>query len=108
MKHLNIITNRNIMNKEKKLTGKIADYKLVKVKWFDATGDAGWQDINKAIMSEPVRPVSLGYVLLHTKAKIILFTDYIVNEEDDTLTVGNVTTIPAAWIQEITNINFKK
>lgn len=96
------------MNKEKKLSGKITDYKLVKVKWFDATGDAGWQDINKAIMSEPVRPVSLGYVLFQNKAKIILFTDYIVNEEDDTLTVGNVTTIPAAWIQEITNINFKK
>jgi hypothetical protein len=96
------------MKKSKKLTGTIADYPLVEVKWFDATGDAGWQDINKAMLSEPVRPVSLGYKLLQTKDKIVIFTDYIVDQEDGTLTVGNVSVIPAAWIQEVTEIVFKK
>jgi hypothetical protein len=79
---------------------------LVEVKWFDATGDAGWQDINKAMLSKPARPVSLGYKLLQTKEKIIIFSDYIVDDEDETLTVGNVTTIPSAWIQDVTEIIF--
>ena len=93
--------------KQKKLSGTIADYPLVEVKWYDATGDAGWHDINKAILSKPARPVSLGYKLFHTKEKIIIFTDYIVDDEDGSLTVGNVTTIPAAWIQDVTEITFK-
>ena len=93
--------------KQKKLTGTIDDYPLVEVKWYDATGDSGWQDINKAMLSKPARPVSLGYKLLQTKEKIIIFTDYIVDEEDGTLTIGNVTTIPAAWIQDVSEITFK-
>ena len=93
--------------KQKKLTGTIDDYPLVEVKWYDATGDSGWQDINKAMLSKPARPVSLGYKLLQTKEKIIIFTGYIVDDEDGSLTVGNVTTIPAAWIQDVTEITFK-
>ena len=92
--------------KKQKLTGTIADYPLVEVKWYDATGDAGWQDINKAMLSKPARPVSLGYKLLQTKEKIIIFSDYIVEEEDGTLTIGNVTTIPGAWVQDVTEIVF--
>ena len=93
--------------KQKKLDGTIENYPHVEVKWFDATGDAGWHDINKAMLSKPARPVSLGYKLLQTKEKIIIFTDYIVDEDDGTLTVGNVSTIPAAWVQDVTEITFK-
>ena len=66
---------------------------MVEVKWNDATGESGWMDINKAKLSKPARPVSLGYLLDKTKERIIIFTDYIVDDEDGTLTVGNVTTI---------------
>ena len=93
--------------KKQKLTGTIEDYPLVEVKWNDATGEAGWMDINKAKLSKPARPVSLGYLLEKTKEKLIIFTDYIVDDEDGTLTVGNVTTIPAAWVQDVTEITFK-
>ena len=93
--------------KQKKLSGTIADYPLVEVKWYDATGDSGWQDINKAMLSKPARPVSLGYKLLQNRDKIIIFSDYIVDEEDGTLTIGNVTTIPAARIQDVSEITFK-
>ena len=93
--------------KQQKLTGTIADYPLVEVKWNDATGESGWMDINKAKLSKPARPVSLGYLLEKTKEKLIIFTDYIVDDEDGTLTVGNVTTIPAAWVQDVTEIEFK-
>ena len=63
-------------------------------------------DINKALLAKAARPVSLGYKLLQTKEKIIIFTDYIVDDEDGTLTVGNVTIIPAAWVQDVTYITF--
>ena len=45
------MSKKETKNKEKKkLEGTIADYPLVEVKWYDATGDSGWQDINKAIV----------------------------------------------------------
>ena len=107
MKDLHMSYRKETKNKSKhKLTGTIADYPLVEVKWFDAVGDSGWMDINKALLTKPARPVSLGYKLYQTKDKIIIFTDYIVDEEDGTLTVGNVTTIPAAWVQDVTYITF--
>ena len=107
MKDLHMSYRKEKKNKSKhKLTGTIADYPLVEVKWYDAVGDSGWMDINKALLTKPARPVSLGYKLLQTKDKIIIFTDYIVDEEDGTLTVGNVTTIPAAWVQDVTYITF--
>ena len=102
------ISKKESKNKKKeKLTGTIEDYQLVEVKWNDATGEAGWMDINKAKISKPARPVSLGYKLLQNREKLIIFTDYIVDDEDGTLTVGNVTTIPAAWVQDVTEIYFK-
>ena len=102
------ISKKESKNKKKeKLTGTIEDYPLVEVKWNDATGESGWMDINKAKLSKPARPVSLGYLLEKTKEKLIIFTDYIVDDEDGTLTVGNVSTIPAAWVQEVTEIEFK-
>ena len=101
------MSKKESKNKKKKvLTGTIDDYPLVEVKWYDATGDSGWQDINKAMLSKPARPVSLGYKLLQNRDKIIIFSDYIVDEEDGTLTIGNVTTIPGAWIQDVTEIVF--
>ena len=102
-----MIYKKETKNKSKhKLTGTIADYPLVEVKWYDAVGDSGWMDINKALLAKAARPVSLGYKLLQTKDKIIIFTDYIVDDEDGTLTVGNVTIIPAAWVQDVTYITF--
>ena len=102
------VSKKESKNKKlEKLTGTIEDYQLVEVKWNDATGESGWMDINKAKLSKPARPVSLGYLLEKTKEKLIIFTDYIVDDEDGTLTVGNVTTIPAAWVQDVTEITFK-
>ena len=107
MKDLHMNFKKETKNKSKhKLTGTIADYPLVEVKWYDAVGDSGWMDINKALLAKPARPVSLGYKLLQTKDKIIIFTDYIVDDEDGTLTVGNVSIIPAAWVQDVTYITF--
>ena len=97
------------MNKKKqKLSGNINDYPLVEVKWFDAVSDSSWLSIDKAVAAKPAIPRSLGYKLIQTREKITLFTDYIIDDEDGSLTVGNVTTIPAAWVQEVTEIIFTK
>ncbi len=97
------------MNKKKqKLSGNINDYPLVEVKWFDAVSDSSWLSIDKATAAKPAIAISIGYKILQTRDKITIFTDYIIDDEDGSLTVGNVTTIPAAWVQEVTEIIFTK
>ena len=97
------------MNKNRqKLTGTINNYPLVEVRWLDAVGDSGWMSIDKAIATKPAVAISIGYKILQAREKITIFTDYIIDDEDGSLTVGNVTTIPAAWVQEVTEIIFTK
>ena len=70
------VSKKESKNKKlEKLTGTIEDYQLVEVKWNDATGESGWMDINKAKISKPARPVSLGYKLFQSKEKLIIFTE---------------------------------
>ena len=60
------------------------------------------------MLSKPARPVSLGINFLRIKKKLIIFTDYIVDEEDGTLTVGNVyLRYLLLWVQDVTEIEFK-
>ena len=97
------------MNKKKqKLNGTINDYPLVEVKWLDCISDNSWMSIDKAIATKPAVAISIGYKILQAREKITIFTDYIIDDEDGSLTVGNVTTIPAAWVQEVTEIIFTK
>ena len=97
------------MNKKKqKLHGNINDYPLVEVKWLDCLADNSWMSIDKAVAAKPAVAISIGYKILQAREKITIFTDYIIDDEDGSLTVGNVTTIPAAWVQEVTEIIFTK
>ena len=93
------------MRRKKKLTGTIDDYPLVQVKWFDTLSDNSWMSIRKATRLKPAIAVSLGYKLIQTREKITIFADY--SQDADGLEVGNLNTIPAAWIQEVTEITFK-
>ncbi len=94
------------MSKKKVLTGSIDDYPFVEVKWFDTLADNSWMSIDKAAKLEPATAISIGYKIIQTKSKITIFTDYIV-EDDGSITVGNINTIPAAWVQDVTEITFK-
>ena len=62
--------------------------------------------ISKAIRLKPAVCYSKGYQLLRTREKITIFADYSV-DEDGTLEVGNLNTIPGAWVQDVTEIVFK-
>ena len=92
--------------KKKKLTGTIDDYPFVEVKWLDTTADNSWMSIAKAIRLKPSICFSKGYQLLKTREKITIFADYSI-DEDGTLEVGNLNTIPGAWVQEVTEIVIK-
>jgi hypothetical protein len=92
--------------KKKKLTGTIDDYPFVEVRWFDCIADNSWMPISKAIRLKPSICYSKGYQLLKTREKITIFADYSV-DEDGTLEVGNLNTIPGAWVQEVTEIVIK-
>ena len=95
------------MNKKKqKLSGNINDYPLVEVKWLDTLADNSWMSIDKAAKLEPAIAISIGYKVIQTKSKITIFPDYII-EDDGSITVGNLNTIPAAWVQDVTEITFK-
>ena len=93
--------------KKKKLTGTIDDYPFVEVKWLDCLADNSWMSIDKAARLEPAIAYSVGYKILQTKSKITIFADYTIDPEDQQITVGNTNTIPASWVQEVTEITFK-
>lgn len=93
------------MSKKKKLTGTIDDYSLVQVRWVDTLASNEWMSIPKAIRLKPAVCYSLGYKLLQTREKITIFADY--SQDEDGLEVGNLNTIPAAWVQDVTEITFK-
>jgi len=93
------------MSKKKKLTGTIDDYSLVQVRWVDTLASNEWMSIPKAIRLKPAVCYSLGYKLIQTREKITIFADY--SQDEDGLEVGNLNTIPAAWVQDVTEITFK-
>ena len=93
------------MSKKKKLTGTIDDYPLVQVSWVDTLASNEWMSIPKAIRLKPAVCYSLGYKLIQTREKITIFADY--SQDEDGLEVGNLNTIPAAWVQDVTEITFK-
>ena len=88
-----------------KLTGTIDDYPLVQVKWFDTFADNSWMSIRKATRLKPAIAYSVGYKLIQTREKITIFADY--SQGEDGLEVGNLNTIPAAWLQDVTEISFQ-
>ena len=93
------------MSKKKKLKGTIDDYPLVQVRWVDTLASNEWMSIPKAIRLKPAVCYSLGYKLIQTREKITIFADY--SQDEDGLEVGNLNTIPAAWVQDVTEITFK-
>ena len=95
------------MNRKKKLTGTIDDYPLVIIKWFDCLATNEWMSTTKARRLEPAICYSIGYKLIETKDKTTIFADYSEDLEEEGIEVGNLNTIPAAWIQDITEIVIK-
>lgn len=91
------------MRKKKKLTGTIDDYKMVHVITHDWVSHSEWMSISKAKKLEPAKCHSIGRLFNKTKTKIQLFGSWSI-DEDGSIEIGTVETIPNSWVIEIRDL----
>ncbi len=91
------------MRKKKKLTGTINDYKMVHVITHDWISNSEWMSISKAKKLEPAKCHSIGRLFNKTKTKIQLFGSWSI-DEDGSIEIGTVETIPNSWVIEIKDL----
>jgi hypothetical protein len=87
----------------KKLTGTIDDYPLVKVTTLDWVSHSEWMHINKARKLQPDKCFAVGHLLTQTRATVQVFGSYSY-DEDGSITVGTIETIPGSWVLEVKKI----
>nr|BAR34715.1 hypothetical protein [uncultured Mediterranean phage uvMED] len=94
---------RKVSTRKKKLNGTIEDYPLVEVATHDWVSNSEWVPINKARKFEPAKCYSVGRLFHKTKTKIQLFGSWSY-DEDGSLEVGTIETIPKSWTITIKQI----
>lgn len=87
----------------KKITGTIDDYPLVKVTTLDWVSHSEWMHIDKARKLKPAECFAVGHLLTNTRAKVQTFGSYSI-DEDGSIEVGTIETIPGAWVLDIKKI----
>ena len=87
----------------KKLTGTIDDYPLVKVRTLDWVSHSEWMHIDKAKKLKPAECFSVGYLLTENRSKVQIFGSYS-TDEDGSIEVGTIETIPGSWVLEVKKI----
>jgi len=87
----------------KKLTGTIDDYPLVKVITLDWVSNSEWMHIDKARKLKPVECHSVGHLLTKTRSKVQIFGSYSY-DEDGTIEVGTIETMPGSWVLDVKKI----
>jgi len=68
---------------------------LVIVEWLDANTESGWTAV-KDIKHEPTPIRTVGWLLSQTDKCLVMFSSH--TDDGD---AGEVTTIPAPWIQTV-------
>ena len=84
----------------KKLTGTIDDYPLVNVTTLDWVSHSEWMHIDKARKLKPAKCHSVGYLLTENRTQVQVFGSYSY-DEDGTMEVGTIETMPGSWVLEI-------
>ena len=87
----------------KKLTGTIDDYPLVNVTTLDWVSHSEWMHIDKARKLKPAECHSVGHLLTQTRSKVQIFGSYSY-DEDGTIEVGTIETMPGSWVLEVKKI----
>ena len=87
----------------------VMDKPLVRVVWVDAADPASdnvwYTDAEVETFSDNTcEVVSVGYVKSKTKLYVTLVADYIINNDNDTITWGRPTKIPIGVVQSITEL----
>lgn len=68
---------------------------LVIVEWGDASTQSGWTGLAD-IKAAPVLVKTVGWLLSETEQCIVMFSSFTKDQD-----AGEVTTIPAAWVQSV-------
>jgi len=92
-----------VFTRKRKLTVTIDDYPLVKITTLDWVSHSEWMHIDKARRLKPAKCHSVGYLLTETRATVQVFGSYSY-DEDGTIEVGTIETIPGSWVLEIKKI----
>lgn len=78
-------------------------YDLVEVRWDDAHGDAGWQDISKKPL-EPMIAISIGFLVKDEPEYILIADSYFENEPTY---IGGTNQVPRGMVKSITVLRAK-
>ena len=87
----------------KKLSGTIDDYPLVKVRTLDWVSHSEWMHIDKAKKLKTAECFSVGLLLTENRSKVQIFGSYS-TDEDGSIEVGTIETIPGSWVLEVKKI----
>ena len=91
--------SQRVSTRKKKLTGTIDDYPLVKVRTLDWVSHSEWMHIDKARKLKPAECFSVGHLLTENRSKVQTFASYSI-DEDGSIEVGTIETIPGSWVLE--------
>ena len=81
----------------------VIPYSKVRVEWIDILSDSGWADEKSFNKMRLATPVNEGCLYNKDKYAIKLFASYD-REDDGSLTFGDRTMIPLAWVRKIQKI----
>ena len=81
----------------------VIPYSKVRVEWIDILSDSGWADERQFNKMKLAFPVNEGWLYNKDKYAVKLFASYD-RDEDGSLTFGERTMIPLAWVKKIQRI----
>ena len=76
-------------------------YKRVKIIWQDIVSNSEWMTLDKAKEQMYSWCEDTGYLLHKDKKKLIIFASHSFDDEDGSLTVGNITVYPRSVVKKI-------
>ena len=97
------LSQRVSTRKKIKLKGTIDDYPLVKITTLDWDSHSEWMHIDKARRLKPDKCFAVGYLLTENRSQVQTFASYSY-DEDGSISVGTIETIPGSWVLEVKKI----
>ena len=79
-------------------------YQLIQLLWEDIVGDAGWADIPDIKNTNTAVCCSLGYVVVNNDKKLVIMSDFILEDNGKVKTGGGYTTLPTTNVLQIKKI----
>ena len=89
--------------KKIKINGTIENYPLVKVSTLDWVSNSEWMHIDKARRLKHDKCFAVGHLLTENRSIVQIFGSYSY-DEDGSISVGTIETIPGSWVLEVKKI----